>query len=246
VKHYQFKHTADPSIVYDYRKPTTAEFAAYWNATVGHTSNITAESNLAIAVRESPDEETFKELLDAEWSSLPSNVNGLILRKAGLCPIGAKANEDHCELVSLAKLAAECAKNPIEKPDDGICYHIERIKRLLPAEQSISQWLGKRNPDMTRIVVALPTSIGGYYVGRVPGLNDRILAQRVQNAPASDEESGAFDALCRLFLDCCLWCAPLTPAQMIEQWPGAVAVIAIAVRDLGSDSFAIEQKKSNP
>jgi hypothetical protein len=99
---------------------------------------------------------------------------------------------------------------------------------------------------LTRIFIALPESIGGYYVGRVPSLNDRITAQRIQNAPASDAESGAFDALCRLFLDCSLWCAPLTPAQMIEQWPGAVVAIALAVRDLGSDSFALEQKKLKP
>lgn len=239
--------------MYRYRKPTTAEFAAYWNANVESNGkpNISAQANLAIAVRESPDEKTFADLLEAEWSSLPAKIHGLILGAAGLFPFAKKRDDDNGERLDVGRcLSAEVCiagdSNKSTDEDERLAAHMTAMRQLGMNDVVLNQWLGNRNPNATRVFVALPSSIGGYYVGKVPSLSDRITAQRIQNAPSSDPESGAFDALCKLFLDCCLWCVPMTPAQMIEQWPGAVVSIALAVRDLGADSFVIEQKKSSP
>lgn len=251
MKQYKFTHASDPAIEYTYRRPTTDEFAAYWNANVaaGGKPDISAQANLAIAVRETPDEQTFKELLDAEWSSFPAIVIGILLGEAGLFPIADKVDQDHGERINIAKLMRDWDLLCDVEGDKASKDDIARMQRLcdygLPRDK-LASLLGKRNPAATRIVLALPESIGGYYVGRVPSLSDRHNAQRIQNAPSTDDEHGAFDALCKLFLDCCLHCAPLTPQQMIEQWPGAVVAVALEVRDLGTDSFVLEQKKSNP
>jgi hypothetical protein len=270
MKKYELTHRDDPSIVYRYRKATTAEFAAYWNANVANNGkpSILAQSNLAIATRESPDEATFAELLDAEWSSLPSNVNGILLGAAGLFPFGEQADEDYGERLDVRLMCGSDAHisdaiDPLSQQiDDGTgetrhqtyrevaamnyAIHQTRMSAFGATFATINLVTNAKRAASNRIAIALPLPIGGYYFGRVPTINDRHIAQQIQDAPASADESGAFDALCRFFLDCCLWCAPMTPTQMIEQWPGAVVAIALALRDLGKDSFVFEQKKSNP
>lgn len=251
MKQYKFTHASDSSIEYTYRRPTTDEFATYWNANVaaGGKPDIVAQANLTIAVRQTPSEEVFKELINAEWSSFPANVIGILLGEAGLFPIADKVDQDHGERIDIVKLMRDWDKCSNIDDDSATEDDIARVQRLCGAglnHDKLTSLLGKRNPAATRIVIALPESIGGYYVGRVPSLSDRHNAQRIQNAPSTDDEHGAFDALCKLFLDCCLYCAPLTPQQMTEQWPGAVVAVALAVRDLGTDSFVLEQKKSNP
>ena len=270
MQHRAIVHTHDPSIKYTYRRATTAEFAAYWNGNVanGGRPSLVAQSNLAIAVRETPDEATFAELLNAEWSSLPANVNSILLQAVGMFPLGAQVDDDYGELLDVRLMCGDVSHLSIDADplsqfvDDGngctrrqthrevalarYAVHQKRIGELGATLATLNQITNAKRAASNRIAIALPSSIGGYYFGRVPSLNDRHTAQQVQDAPSSADESGAFDALCRFFLDCCLWCAPLTPVQMIDQWPGAVASIGVALRDLGKDSFALEQAKSNP
>jgi hypothetical protein len=155
-------------------------------------------------------------------------------------------DENHAERINAKELLSAFGQPPSDKDTPRMkryADHVARMKVLGINELMLEQFIGKRTPELTRVFIALPTSIGGYFIGRVPSFGDRVSAQQIQYATSGSDQAGAFDALCRFFLDCCLWCAPLTPAQMIEQWPGAVAAIGIAVRDLGADSFAVEQKK---
>jgi len=116
VQHRAIVHTHDPSIKYTYRRATTAEFATYWNANVanGGRPSLVAQSNLAIAVRETPDESTFAELLNAEWSSLPANVNSILLQAVGMFPLGDTVDDDYGELLDIRLMCGDVSHLLIE------------------------------------------------------------------------------------------------------------------------------------
>ncbi len=249
----QFVHAIDKTIIYTARKPTAAEFAEYWNsfALSGGRDNITAQANLVIACRESPSKEVLRDLLDCEWSSLPATAYSAILDSAGMFPLGPKVNEFYGERLDAALLieTLDAIKNQDENPaldvkvDAHYMMHIARLESFGAAKDRIRQWASARNARLTRVIIALPESIGGYYVGRVPSLDDRIAAQRIHQASSSNDESGPFDAFCRTVIDCALFAAPLTVTSLIDQFPGAIISLGVATRELGADSFIVEQKK---
>jgi hypothetical protein len=109
-------------------------------------------------------------------------------------------------------------------------FHREAMNKLGATDDVIRSWQC-RNPHIARVCVALPW--GGYLVARSPTISDRTHASNVQRAPSSEDESGAYAALCRFVYDCTLWCAPMSTAGMLEKYPGAGSRIGILIRDLG-------------
>jgi len=192
VQHRAIVHTHDPSIKYTYRRATTAEFATYWNANVanGGRPSLVAQSNLAIAVRETPDESTFAELLNAEWSSLPANVNSILLQAVGMFPLGDTVDDDYGELLDIRLMCGDVSHLSIDADplsafvDDGnggtrrqthrevaltrYAVHQKRMGELGATLATFNQITSAKRAVSNRIAIALPSSIGGYYFGRVP------------------------------------------------------------------------------
>lgn len=231
-----FKHTADASIVAAFRRPTPAEFGAYWNdlASGSGAATYTAKTNLVVACRIEPDADTFRALLDEDWSALPGDAADALLGMAGLFGLAPKAGDMRGEIVDMRALVGRLehvADSDLAATTARAAFHADALAKLGADESTVRRWAACANPHISRVCVALP--MGGYYVGRVPKISDRVAAQNVQRAPVSDEESGAYAALVRLLIDCCEWCGPMSITSLIERWPGAAAKLGMLVRDLG-------------
>jgi len=227
---------------------TPAQFAEYWNGAVarGGQAGITEKTNLCIAARETPSADEFKALLDEEWAVMPNDAAPFIASEGGLFPTAEDVDDDYGEIVDIRALLNSFGHVPEEKRAvliERSAKHLEALAKLGADLGVIRSWSTSKHPHLSRAVIALPHSIGGYFVGRIPRHNDRILAQSIQDAPSSNEESGAYAALCRLMLDCCVWSAPMNPIGIMEQWPGAAARIGMIVGDIGANSFKLELKK---
>lgn len=247
MNRFTFRHTEDPTIAYAHRRVKPAEFAEYWNGSVanGGRAGIVEQTNLCIAVRETPSADEFKALLDEEWSGLPADAAQFIAAEGGLFPLADNVSEDYGELVDVRALMDSFGHIPEDKRDEAIARsakHIEALGKLGADPATIRSW-NRKHPHLSRVVVALPRSIGGYYVGRIPRTVDRITAQAVQNANNASDESGPYAALCRFALDCCLWSAPMSVTGLIDEFPGVGARLGMIIRDIGSDSFKLELKK---
>lgn len=230
-----FTHTADPVINATFRPPSVAAFADYWNALVAECGEIPflAKYNLTVACREEPDADALRALLDEDWSHLPSEAADVLFAMAGYFGTVDAGASKGGEIVDMRVLYGSVAHLPEEQHKAAVeraAFHRDAMIKLGATDEIINGWRS-RNPHISRVCVALPW--GGYIVARAPTISDRTQASNIQRAPASEDESGAYAALCRYVYDCTLWCAPMTTSGLLEKYPGAGSKLGMLIRDLG-------------